>query len=247
MARDRYLWNSGEDTIHDKRLEKTITTKKQKRENFWFYHKWHVIVSLCCLVLVALFLFDMFNKEVADYEIAILTQTATFDEDRAKIKATAESVAEDLNGDGKVLVTVNEYLINGNSEKDMAYIARLTNDLSNYQSMIFIVDDNNLTNYQQQNPGLFAYADGATPPEDAVDFDQIGIRWKDCSLLNSIDMNMEFDLQGGGTQSVDTQKMYQNMRVCIRSKAFDAGQNPDLEKRYGANQTLYQKLTGQDK
>lgn len=245
MARDRYLWNSDEETIHDKSLEKTITTKKQKRENFWFYHKWHVIVSICCVILVGLFIFDMLNQEEPDYEIAILTQVATFDEDRAKIKAAVESVGEDLNGDGKVLVNVNEYLISG-SEQDMAYIARLTNDLSTYQSIIYIVDDNNITTYQQQNPGLFAYADGTTPPEDATNFDNIGVKWKDCSFLFSIDMNTEFDLQGGGTQTVDTQKLFQDMRVCIRSKEFDPEKNPDLAKRYEANKKLYDILTSKN-
>ena len=41
MARDRYLWNAGEDTIHGPSKEQKVTTKKQKRENFWFYHKFN--------------------------------------------------------------------------------------------------------------------------------------------------------------------------------------------------------------
>lgn len=245
MARDRYLWNSGEDNIHDPSLEKTVTTSRQKRENFWFYHKWHVIVCICCAVLVGVFIFDMLNKEEPDYEIAILSQSFYMEEDLNKIQTAIESVAEDRNGDGKVSVIFNQYTISGTGKGDleMSSMAKLMNDLSTTQSVIYIVDDNNLTTYQSEHPGLFTYADGTTPQEGATDFDRIGIKWKDCPFLSSIELKSDITQENGETQTADSQKIFQDLRVCIRSQNFNPEENPELMKKYEDNVALYQKIT----
>ena len=44
MARERYLLNDTEDTIHQNQIKPT--TGKEKRENWWFYHKVHLIVGV---------------------------------------------------------------------------------------------------------------------------------------------------------------------------------------------------------
>ena len=44
MARERYLLEDTEDTIHQNPI--TPTTGKEKRQNWWFYHKVHLIVGI---------------------------------------------------------------------------------------------------------------------------------------------------------------------------------------------------------
>lgn len=245
MARDRYLWNAGEDTIHDPSKEQKITTKKQKRENFWFYHKWHIVICVVCAALVGLFLYDMLNQENPDYEIAFLTDSAYMKTDIERIKNQITSVADDKNGDGEVLVTINEYIVsgNGNGQVEMAAMARVINDLSNYESVIYIMDENNLAEEQSQNPSLFAYADGSIPPADETDYSNIGVLWKDCPLLTSIDLTSEVQLQDGKTQIIDSQKVFEDLRVCIRSRNFDET-NTETAQKYEDNWNLYQKITG---
>lgn len=245
VARDRYLWNAGEDTIHDPSKEQKITTKKQKRENFWFYHKWHIVICVVCAALVALFLYDMFRQENPDYEIAFLTDSAYMETDIERIRTQIASVADDRNGDGQVLVTINEYTISGsgNGQIEMAVMAQVMNDLSSFESVIYIMDDNNLASQQSQNPGMFAYADGSTPPEDATDYSNIGILWKDCPLLTSIDLTSEIQVGDGETQTIDSQKVFEKLRVCIRSKNFDESDTETAQK-YEDNWNLYQKITG---
>jgi len=40
MSREHLLLHTGEDTIHDPKIEKKNLSPKDKRKNFWFYHKW---------------------------------------------------------------------------------------------------------------------------------------------------------------------------------------------------------------
>ena len=44
MSREHLLLHTGEDTIHDPKIEKKNLSPKDKRKNFWFYHKWHIVI-----------------------------------------------------------------------------------------------------------------------------------------------------------------------------------------------------------
>ena len=50
MARERYLINAGEDTIHSNEIK--LVTAKDKRENWWYYHKRQIIPAILVLSLI---------------------------------------------------------------------------------------------------------------------------------------------------------------------------------------------------
>ena len=50
MARERYLLNAGEDTIHDNEIK--LVTAKDKRKNWWYYHKRHLLVGIIAAAMV---------------------------------------------------------------------------------------------------------------------------------------------------------------------------------------------------
>ena len=60
MSREHLLLHTGEDTIHDPKIEKKNLSPKDKRKNFWFYHKWHIVIVLVVLVFAALLSKDFF-------------------------------------------------------------------------------------------------------------------------------------------------------------------------------------------
>lgn len=111
MSREHLLLHTGEDTIHDPKIEKKNLSPKDKRKNFWFYHKWHIVIVLVVLVFAAFLSKDFFNRVNPDYEIGLLTKTS-FPEDA--VNQLQEALAEkavDRNNDGQVIVRVNQYVI----------------------------------------------------------------------------------------------------------------------------------------
>ena len=111
MSREHLLLHTGEDTIHDPKIEKKNLSPKDKRKNFWFYHKWHIVIVLVVLAFAALLSKDFFNRVNPDYEIGLLTKTS-FPEDA--VNQLQEALAEkavDRNNDGQVIVRVNQYVI----------------------------------------------------------------------------------------------------------------------------------------
>ena len=71
MARERYLINAGEDTIHSNEIK--LVTAKDKRENWWYYHKRQIIPAILVVALLAVFIHSMATKVDPDYTIGLLT------------------------------------------------------------------------------------------------------------------------------------------------------------------------------
>ena len=76
MARDRYLWNAGEEEINDASKVIRADTPKSKSDNFWFYHKTHVIVGILIMLIVSWFIYDLASKVDPDYQIGIITNSS---------------------------------------------------------------------------------------------------------------------------------------------------------------------------
>lgn len=240
MARERYLWNAEEDQIHNPVQERKILTKRQKFENFWFYHKWHVVACIICMALAYSYFYFMFTEEKPDYEIAMIGSYP--DEYTEKIRDAIASVADDRNGDGKVLIAIHRYSASTMISGQTPEVAKLLTDLSSFQSIIYIMDTKEVERQQINNPGLFAYADGSTPPESADDYENIGVFWKDCQLLSSIDFTGKVIGVDGQVREENFQSMFQNLKVCIRSRNFDENNEKNV-KKYEGHWELYRKIT----
>ena len=57
MARERYLLGAGEDTIHSGVIE--LKTAKDKRANWWFYHKNHLIIGIIMTIVVGSLIYSI--------------------------------------------------------------------------------------------------------------------------------------------------------------------------------------------
>ena len=71
MARERYLLNAGEDTIHDNEIK--LVTAKDKRKNWWYYHKRHLLVGIIAAAMVGSLIYSLVSQVEPDYTIGLLT------------------------------------------------------------------------------------------------------------------------------------------------------------------------------
>lgn len=111
MPRQHLLLHSGEDTIHGPQREKKDMTPKDKGRNFWFYHKWHLLIGLGLVLLIAFFVRDFFNREDPDYEIGLLVKKGYLEDSILMLESYLEEKGTDLNNDGQVAVRINQYVV----------------------------------------------------------------------------------------------------------------------------------------
>ena len=171
-----------------KRLKETLTPR-EKLANWWFYHKFHVLIGALALLLVFYFLLQSRGTLPADYTVGWV---GARDLDSAAAEQIAQALAqygEDLNGDGQVWVEIHQMPMDlaavlerggaGNDE-ERANILVLEADMSVCQSVIVLTNDPEaFWNYS----GALLYLDGTEPEPEAEDWENMVVAWSQCSGL----------------------------------------------------------------
>lgn len=95
-----------------------VLTKAQKRKNWWHYHKWHIAVAAVLLLSLGSIAWNVLSRVEPDYRIAYVGTNALPDDTAAALEAGFAALGEDLNGDGRVAVHLEQYA--SNTEADPA-------------------------------------------------------------------------------------------------------------------------------
>lgn len=125
---------------------------KKKWEHLWLYYKWYLIGGAAALLLLVNFWVQKRQTPSPDYSLSIVTGSFVSEEARDEMAAQLETVLDDRNGDGKVVVTVNLYRYNGRPQEAedtsafMAAAVQLAADLQEKISLCYITDSEELLN-----------------------------------------------------------------------------------------------------
>lgn len=192
MARDRYLYNAGEETIHSGDVSAAPQTPKSKWQNFWYYHKFHVLAVFLLFAAVFGFAYELLTKEEPDYQIAVLTQTQLSETLLTELEGRIAAYGEDLNGDGKVLVRINSYVITvedgaevADPSLQMTSVARFLSDLELGDSIIYLTDDASFRVNQEQRQ-LFSNLDGTPAPKTGWQDSELRVPLSECRVLSQL-------------------------------------------------------------
>lgn len=135
---------------------------KSIRENFWYYYKYHTLAVLFVLFMIGLFIKDKSSQIHYDYKVAVLTEQTIPEQELKKLEKSFESVAVDLNKNGKIQVEILNYVTAkekaANPQEEMASQTKLMGDMEAGDSMIYIYSDGAYSLYKNQ--GIFDVKDG---------------------------------------------------------------------------------------
>lgn len=177
--------------------EKKELTPAEKRKNWWHYHKWHVVIGLVLAGIGANLIWNALGvgQTRPDYQVAYVGEDALPDDTAAAIESAFASLGEDLNGDGKVTVLLNQYPLSaGDPQTAMAVQVRLMGDLSEYESSFFLLDDPE--RFQQDYRSL-SFLDGSLPEEGDYSVEGKYLPWDQCPVLAGLDLGeYSYDLLG---------------------------------------------------
>lgn len=152
MAREMYLVGVSEDELKPTPPPERPNTPAERLKHFWFYYKWWVLAILALALLVGITLWQSITTPQPDYQVVLVTRDVL---DEAAVKglaASMQTVAFDLNGDGRVLVDVENLplaqyvggttygMAETNTQKLMAYFVSA-------DAMFYVFDDACYTRY----------------------------------------------------------------------------------------------------
>ena len=168
--------------------DKPLTTQEQKKRSRanWWYYNWGIV--------------------------AVVTAEALPDEAVQHLQTALADYAEDANGDGAVVVQVNNYTWSADAaltdmNGQMAGATQMNTDLANGESKIWILDD----------PEGFEQAYGALSEKLGADWQTKLIPWRSQPALSGLELG-SYNTAADGSQTVDIQSRFAGYSVAV----FDA-------------------------
>ena len=116
MARERYLRGISEEELRpDPKPVQQPQTPKSWLENFWYHHKIGVLIGGFFLVALIIIIAQMVTRERPDYTAVMVTETALLPDKVAYLEQVLAQYGEDVNGDGEVVVQINNLYLGANA------------------------------------------------------------------------------------------------------------------------------------
>ena len=242
MARERYLINAGEDTIHSNEIK--LVTAKDKRENWWYYHKRQIIPAILVVALLAVFIHSMATKVDPDYTIGLLTSFTMPETGVQQLEECIAAYADDRNGDGKVVIQVSNYVMSDDasanpSAQEAAWV-RFTADASLNATMIYLHDSTAFSVLEGDFTGFFQYKDGTLMPEDATDYENAMYSWDDIAAFANL---QPVGSEDGLYTPEMISELFSRLRVSVR-----AAEGSSIEKKekdmdyYNDSMALFERM-----
>lgn len=199
------------------RRETAAMTPAEKRKNWWHYHRWHVTAGLV-LAALCVYLFCQalgIGKIRPDYQVAYVGTDALPEDTAAAIERTFAALGEDLNGDGQVVVRLNQYASTSGADTGAAASAEVTlmADLLECESCFFLLEN---PERFQANYHSLCRLDGSLPEDDDYSTDGIFLAWGDCPALAGMELGgYSYNLLGETVEG-DSDKLVSNLYLARR-------------------------------
>lgn len=250
MARERYLRGMKDEPAFQR--EQKEMTPAEKRRNWWYYHKLMILGAVVLLAILVSIFWSIFGKTKPDYTIAL---TTSFDMPEAgiyELERCISEYADDRNGDGKVKVTVQNYVFPGqgptspdDADRQIVSMSKFVADFVTNDSMILLYDETALLILETDLEGLFLYNDGSNMPDGASDFENAWTEWKDCKAFASFTPVLDDDLS---FDSETMQVLYNRLRMSIRKAEDTSIERDEKSLAYHADSLeLYHRLISGEK
>ena len=177
------------------RAEKQYT-RKERWANWWDYNlKWVLLIGIAAAFVAYSFIGQYFFTTKPDYNVAVVAPYYLPDDTVTALQEQLARYGEDLNGDGKTVVTLNVYTLDysaGDTQTEsdayltMAGTTKLATDVAGGLSSVFLLYD---PAGFQESTGSLRYLDGSLPaPDTDDDWWNMVYKWTDCPVLTGLEL-----------------------------------------------------------
>lgn len=181
-------------------------------KNWWYYYKWYVIIGVILLGIAVNLIGNAlgFFTKAPDLQVAYIGKAPLPQDTAMSIQQAFTALAGDFNGDGEVIVQVNQYVRSSNTtDVDTAryqYASEITliGDISDCESYFFLME--NPQDFQREFQ-LLALPDGSCPDEADYSVEDKIIVWSDCPILTDMELESYTETTMGATTTGSNQEL----------------------------------------
>lgn len=146
-----------------------------KLENFWFYHKWHLLSVLLIICIFIVAIGSCMKKESIDMYVLYMVNGAYSTKANEELALKLEQYVDDIDGDGQKRVQIIAISFSDTLDRtdhtQEAVLTRLVGQISSGPALFYIFDDENYLALKEAQVPIFAeIADiGVSSPYSDVD------------------------------------------------------------------------------
>ena len=196
--------------------EKVELTRSEKRKNWWHYHKWHMVIGAVLVLMGASILYQSLEigKVKPDYQFAYVGTNPLPEDTAAALERSLAAFGTDANGDGQVVVTLRQYILNSEDPQTaMAGQVQLMSDLTGCESVFFLLED---PERFQRDYLTLCKRDGSLPEEGDDSAEGTYWLWSQCPVLAGMELGgYSYNLLGE-TVSGDSGELLSGLAVARR-------------------------------
>lgn len=212
--------------------QKKTYTRRQRLENWFYYNKLWVLAGLVIFWVLGSMLWNVLGigQTAPDYTFSYVGRLELPQDCVTALETSLAQLGEDLNGDGEVIVKLNQHVVTDNSYADnmtYSYGAEITMlaDITEGESHFFLLEDP--VDFQL-SVQILANLDGSMPAED--DFEALNkvYRWADCPALASLELGTYEDSYLDITETGEIQDLLEDLYLG-RRYFYDPSQQKNPE------------------
>ncbi len=222
--------------------QKKQYTWRQRLENWFYYNKLWVLVGLVLLWIIGSMLWNVLGigQTAPDYIISYVGRLKLPQDCVDALEGALAQFGEDLNGNGEVVIKLNQHVVTDNSYADnvtYSYGAEITvlADITEGESHFFLLEDP--VDFQLSFQVL-ANLDGSIPADgDFEALDKV-FRWADCPELASLKLGTYEDSYLDITETGEVQDLLKDLYLGRRYFL-----DPEQQENPEADNNFWQAIT----
>ena len=207
MAREWALAGVPEEELQPPPPIQKPQTPQGKWENFWYHHKWKVVIICLILIVVGFAVYQGLTRDDPDYFVMLVTDEPQHPDMITALELELMPFGEDLDGDGKVEIMVENLYVNPDnlSLKPQVDSNRqsLAVHLMSADRMLFMVEKNTYETYLNsllENSEVGLFGDVGLPSdglaENGYGWDWYGSKLQQSELFKELPEHIYFGVRG---------------------------------------------------
>lgn len=204
----------------------------KKAKNWWYYYKWYVILGAILLSIIIYIAGNALGlwKKAPDFQIAYVGSAPLPEDTVNALEQAFAELGSDFNGDGSVIVHVNQYIDSGSKvSSDLTYEygseITLIADITNCDSYFFIVED---PEDFQRSWQILAMPDGSCPGDTDYSVEGKVFQWSQSPVLSQLPLGTYSSNTLGIENSGNSQDLLSGLYVGRRCFYTDT-QTPNID------------------
>ncbi len=136
----------------------------RKLENFWFYHKWHLLAGLLIICIAVVAVRSCIKKESIDMYVLYMVNGAYSTQANEELAMKLEQYVDDIDGDGEKRVQIIALsfsdTLSRTDQTQEATLAQLVGQISSGPALFYIFDDENYKALKEAQVQVFGELKG---------------------------------------------------------------------------------------